>query len=233
QEVLDELSEDDFERYGIQYQKDLAAAIFREQEGRPIVDYTHKRDKSSWKASFFGPEPEPTLLRGCSLLTRGGNQYRFIHRSILEYFYSRYVHEPSKDDDESIPVASLEATASVQAISDHPLSQRNLVSEPSIIEFLCERVQSEVVYKGHLLAIIEQSKTNPDASQAASNAMTILVRAGVLFHEADLRGIRIPGADLSGGQFDSAQLQGADLRYTNLRNIWLRQAELSKAQMDD
>ncbi|KAF9932376.1 hypothetical protein BGZ67_004761 [Mortierella alpina] len=74
QTVLEELVEDGFERNGIEYQKRLAAAIFQEQEGRPVVEYTQKRDKSSWKAEFFGPEAEPALLRDCSLLNRAGNQ---------------------------------------------------------------------------------------------------------------------------------------------------------------
>ncbi|CAO3567077.1 unnamed protein product [Mortierella alpina] len=229
--VLAELIEDGFERNGIDYQKRLAAAIFEEQEGRPVVDYTQKRDKSSWKAEFFGPDPEATLLRSCSLLLRTGNQHRFIHRSILEYFYSRFVHDPSGDGDGSSTASSLEATISIQPIADHPLSRRSLVSEPSIVQFLCERVQDDAIYKQHLLSILEQSKSDPGASQAASNAITILVRAGVLFNGADLRGIRIPDADLSGGQFDSALLQEADLSNTNLRNIWMRQADLSKAQM--
>ncbi|CAO3567078.1 unnamed protein product [Mortierella alpina] len=230
--ALTELVEDGFERNGIDFQKRLAAAIFHKQEGRPVVDYTQKRDKSSWKAEFFGPDPEATLLRSCSLLLRTGNQHRFIHRSILEYFYSRFVHDPSRDDDESSTATSPEDATSIQPIADHPLSKRSLVSEPSIVQFLCERVQDDALYKQHLLDIIEQSKSDPAASQAASNAITILVRAGVLFNGADLRGIRISGANLSGGQFDSAQLQGADLRNTNLRNIWVRQADLSKAQME-
>ncbi|KAF9944067.1 hypothetical protein BGZ72_002840, partial [Mortierella alpina] len=147
-----------------------------EQSSRMVLskfDYNHMRDELSWKAKFFGLEEQPTLLRSCSLLNRVGNQYRFIHRSILEYFFSRFVYEPLKDDDGSSPIAI------IQPITEQPLSQRDLVKEPSIIQFLSERVQEDVEYKEQLLAFIEHSKTNPDASQAASNAITILVRAGV------------------------------------------------------
>ncbi|CAO3568723.1 unnamed protein product [Mortierella alpina] len=52
-------------------------------------------------------------------------------------------------------------------------------------------------FQDQLLAVIQQSKTDPTAATAAANAATILVRAGVRFNGADLRGIRIPGADLS------------------------------------
>ncbi|KAF9079354.1 guanine nucleotide-binding protein subunit beta 1, partial [Mortierella sp. AD031] len=53
--------------------------------------------------------------------------------------------------------------------------------------------------------------------------------AKVRFNGADLRGIRVPGANLSGGQFDSAQLQGADLTGVNLVRAWIRQTDLSNA----
>ncbi|OAQ22470.1 WD40 repeat-like protein [Linnemannia elongata AG-77] len=79
--------------------------------------------------------------------------------------------------------------------------------------------------------MIEQSKFIKAIRKAAANAITILVRAGVRFNGADLKGIQIPRADLSGGQFDSAQLEGADLRKANLRNTWICQADFSKAQM--
>ncbi|KAF9114588.1 hypothetical protein BGW39_003306, partial [Mortierella sp. 14UC] len=77
-----------------------------------------------------------------------------------------------------------------------------------------------------------QSKTDPTAATAATNAITILVRADVRFNGADLRGIRIPGADLSSSQLDSAQLQDADLTDVIFASSWLRQVDLSEAQMD-
>ncbi|KAF8948443.1 WD_REPEATS_REGION domain-containing protein [Haplosporangium gracile] len=222
------LLEDGFESNGIRFQQDLAAAIFQEQEGRPVVVYTQRRDGTSWKAAFFGPEPDIFLLRGVSLLSRVGIQYRFVHRSILEYFYSRAIWRPADSNDEFAP-HSLSDTSNV---SDHPLSQRNLIVEPSIIQFLAERVQLDPGFKRQLHALIEQSKTDDRTACAATNAITILVKAGVRFNGADLRGICIPGADLSGGQFDSAQLQEADLTGVNLTRSWIRQADLSKARME-
>ncbi|KAF9932380.1 hypothetical protein BGZ67_004765, partial [Mortierella alpina] len=222
--VLKELLEGGFTSSAINFSKDLAAAIFLEQDGNPVVKYTPRIDKGTWKVKFFGSDPDTTLLRESSPLSRTGVYHRFIHRSLLEYFYSRHVYDANE-----MHATGYEGS---QGLAHHPLNQRNLVKEPSIIQFLAERVQDDDVYKEHLLAIVEKSKTDLDASQAASNAITILVRAGVKFNGADLQGIQIPGADLSGGQFDSAQLQGSDLRNTNLRNIWLRQADLSNAQME-
>jgi len=76
---------------------------------------------------------------------------------------------------------------------------------------LSERVHENQGFKTELLSIILLSKTNPELGRAAANAITILVRAGVHEIGASLRGIRIPGADLTGGQLDSAKLQGEDL----------------------
>ncbi|KAG9070327.1 hypothetical protein KI688_009664 [Linnemannia hyalina] len=218
---------------GIDYLLRLSAAIFQEQGGYPVVEYIHRHDKDSWKAVFFGTDPEAKLLREASPLMRTGNQYRFVHRSMLEYFLSRVIYNPAKVDeqdfDSSIEIAS---PASLSSDINGPLYLRNLLKEPSIIQFLCDRVRLDQDFEQQLRAIIDQSKTNSSATIAATNAITILVRAGALFNGADLRGIKVPGADLSDGQFDSAQFQGADLTRANLSGSWLRQADLSHAQME-
>ncbi|KAF9109578.1 hypothetical protein BGX30_008314, partial [Mortierella sp. GBA39] len=146
-EALKELLADEFEQNGIQFQRNLAAAIFWEQDGRPIVDYSHRRDKTSWKGVFFGSEPDTTFLRESSLLSRAGNQYRFIHRSVLEYFFSCFVWDTSRDDGEFAPHVYSEATGVSLPITDHPLSKRSLVPEPSVIQFLAERVQMQPIFK--------------------------------------------------------------------------------------
>ncbi|KAF9084357.1 hypothetical protein BGX29_002592, partial [Mortierella sp. GBA35] len=229
------LKDDDFVRSGIDYMKRLSAALFKEQNGNPAVQYSHIRDKHTWKAEFFSPDPEVRLLRESSPLTRTGNLYRIIHRSVMEYFYSCKVYDPNNTNsynNEFAPQPPSPSTSLLGSISEHPLSQRNLVAEPSIIQFLVERVQSNPVFKQQLLNIIELSKTDPLASRAAANAITILVKAKAWFNEADLRGIRVPGADLSGGQFDSAQLQGADLVGADFTRTWIRQVNFSNTRME-
>ncbi|KAG0197101.1 hypothetical protein BGX33_000948, partial [Mortierella sp. NVP41] len=250
---FDRLTDEGFTQNGISFLKDMAKAIYKNQAGNPVVTYSRKRDQGKWKEAFFSRENESQLLLEASPLTRSGIQYRFIHKSLLEYFFARSVFEPQYGkeksvqavaptrrgsvsssfsfDDQLVPEEEEGPVATQPSAADHPLSLRSFMAEPSILDFLSDRVQQEPSFKEQLLAIIEQSKVNKEVRKAAANAITILVRAGVLFNGADLRGIQIPNADLSGGQFDSAQLQGADLRKTNLRNIWLRQADLSNAQM--
>ncbi|KAG0077622.1 hypothetical protein BGZ90_006840 [Linnemannia elongata] len=233
QRMVDELLDDGFEESWIKFQADLAAAIFQEQEGKPVVEYNHRRDKSSWKGTFFNSDLDTCILRDASLLVRSGNMYRFVHRSILEYFYSCTVCPPPAIDTEFAPQGSLESASAPPSIVDHPLSKKSLVREPSIVQFLAQRAQMNPEFKQQLKDLLEQSKTDERASQAAANAITILVRAGVLFNGADLRGIRIPGADLSAGQFDSAQLQEADLTGAILIKCWIRQVNFTNARLGE
>jgi len=125
----------------------------------------------------------------------------------------------------------------IPAINEHepdpnsPLVWKRLVNDHSLLKFLEERVQQEPEFKDQLLAYIEHSKKDKKWSIAAANAITILVRAGVQFSGTNLRGIRIPGADLSYGVFDSVDLQEANMRNVNLRGAWLRETDLRRTDM--
>ncbi|KAF9430483.1 hypothetical protein BGZ76_000820, partial [Entomortierella beljakovae] len=253
--ALDSLIEEGFTENGITYLKDLASAVYREQDGNPVVEYARIRDRGTWKEIYFGQEDEKQLLRKASPITRFGNQFQFIHKSILEYCVARAVFEPQKGECVSIEpppkarrgsigsILSFEsqcapeevvAAAVEQPILDSPLAQKNFVGEPSILEFLVERVQNEPLFKQQLHAILERSKTDKDdkrVRKAAANAITILVKAGIQFSGADLNGVQIPGADLSHGVFDSTQFQRADLRKVDFHNIWMRHANFSGAKM--
>ena len=231
--AFNSLVDDDFIGCGINYLLRLSAAIFQEQLGNPIVQYIHRQDKGSWKAQFFGTDPEVRLLRDASPLIRTGYHYRFVHRSMLEYFLSRVIYNPNKVDEQDFDSPTETAyPASLTCNTNGPLYQRNLLEEPLIIQFLCDRVSQDPIFGQQLRSVIDQSKTDSSTTIAATNAITILVRAGVTFHSANLCGIKIPGADLSYGQFDSAQLQGADLTGVDLSRSWLRQANLSHAQLE-
>ncbi|KAG0041359.1 hypothetical protein BGZ83_001897, partial [Gryganskiella cystojenkinii] len=239
------LQDEGFTLSCIDYMKRLSAALFKEQNGNPAVQYSHMKEKRTWKAKFFSPDPEVRLLREASPMTRTGNLYRFVHRSVMEYFYSRMVYDPNAaDSDDAILEYGLARVAfeplcggnSEQYILDQkqtsPLYWKCLVHEPSILQFLAERVEQEPKFKQELLDFIELSKSSENWSIAASNAITILVRARTSFNGAELNNIKIRGADLSYGQFDSVQLEGADLREVKLFSVWMRQANLRRARME-
>ncbi|KAG0064542.1 hypothetical protein BGZ89_009043, partial [Linnemannia elongata] len=232
-DILGQLLEAGFISMGVDYAVRLASAMFEHQDGNPVVQYVHVKDKNTWRAEFFGPDPEARMLRESSPLKRTGSQFRFLHRSMLEYFLSCAVFDPSSHVvDEFSSQSVLDPTSAKPLSADGPLFKRSLLTEPSVIQFLRERVKQHPDFEKQLLAVIEQSKTDFTAANAAANAITILVRAGVQFNSADLRGIRIPGADLSDGQFDSAQLREADLRGVNFARCWLRRVDFGDAQMD-
>ncbi|KAG0049189.1 hypothetical protein BGZ83_005992 [Gryganskiella cystojenkinii] len=255
--AFENLSVEGFTRNGLAFLKRLATDVFEKQGGHPVIEYSRMEDETSWKDKFFGREDEMQILRDACPLIRSGNQYRFVHRSILEYALARAVFEPqpgginvsktadppalSKRRGSTSTAYSFEIGTALEVTSDSPartqlesspLVRRSFLSEPSILQFLEERVQQEPVFKAQLREYIELSKQDIKWRTAAANAITILVRAGVKFNGAQLKGIQIPGADLSHGAFDSAQLQDADLRKVQLRNTWLRQADLSRANME-
>ncbi|KAG0276254.1 hypothetical protein BGZ96_003395, partial [Linnemannia gamsii] len=196
-DMLVQLIEIGFVYLGIGYSARLAEAIFDKQEGNPMVQYVQFSDRNTWKAEFFGPQPDVRLLRESSPLTRTGNQFRFVHRSMLEYFLSHTIYGPVRPDEQEFdPQADPASFVASSIDTDGPLFRRNLIQEPSIIQFLCDRVKSNPDFEQQLRSIVNLSKTDASAIIAATNAITILVRAGVRFNGADLKGIQIPGADL-------------------------------------
>ncbi|KAF9354920.1 hypothetical protein BGX26_007199 [Mortierella sp. AD094] len=250
-EFFQTLSRSGFTFCSISYLKEFASAIYDHQGGKPVVSYLEYRNREDWKKSLFNIDDGRNLLREAIPLTHNAGQYRFIHRSVLEYGLSLAVCEPNENDENLEPLLATSrrwSTGSVQSFEEShleddtalpieqsllesPLGRIDFVQHPSILQFLTERARQQPTFKNQLHSIIERSKTDENAKIAAANAITILIRAEIQFIGADLQGIKIPGADLSYGVFDSACLEGADLRGVNLRNIWLRQANLSGAQM--
>ncbi|KAF9984730.1 hypothetical protein BGZ65_012765 [Modicella reniformis] len=233
--AFENLSDEGFTQHGIRFLKKLAVAIYKEQDGHPVVIYSRVEGEHPWKDSFFGRDEEKRLLREACPLTRSGNQYRFIHRSLLEYGLALAIFDPQdgtkKEPSELIVSrrgstsstlsfeirdpwreAAATATADQESDFDSPLARRDFVNDSSLLQFLEERVQQEPVFKQQLLAYIEYSKNDKKWRTAAANAITILVRSGMQFIGSDFRGIQIPGADLSYGFFDSTLLQDSDLR---------------------
>ncbi|KAK3821638.1 MAG: hypothetical protein J3Q66DRAFT_367329 [Benniella sp.] len=251
-ESYEKLVNEGFSSNCIGYFKRLAMAIYKEQGYHPVVEYSQIIDGGSWKDAFFGRTEKQLLLEACPL-TQRGDQYRFVHQSLLEYGMARAVFDPQERMNRSFePMLrrqrGMRSTSGFiihgeeknavnnteQELNTHsPLFWRSFVDDHAVLELLKERVQLEPKFKEQLLAYIEYSKTDKRWSTVAANAITILVQAGVQFIETDFRGIQIPGADLSYGVFDSVQFQDADMRKVNFRGAWLRQTDLSRADMTD
>ncbi|KAF9121974.1 hypothetical protein BGW39_010127 [Mortierella sp. 14UC] len=250
--ALEQLCDEGFEQEGIDFSKRLAASIYKEQGGHPVVK--HPDSTQPWKQEFFGPSARLRHLRMAIPLCRRDKQYRFLHQSLLEYFYSRVFFDPpampenSNDnnhcgnldsDEESIHAQTASDTTTTtttntatRVLLDHPLNKTCIVGALAVLDFLVDRVKKHPAFHKQLIDIVEFSKAEPSISMASANAMTILVRARVKFHGKSLCGIRIPGADLSGGLFDLTDFRGADLSRVNFTRAWMRATDLSGAQMD-
>ena len=213
--TFDSLADEGFTQNGISFLKRLAVAIYKEQDGQPVVEYLRFKDQGSWKADFFGSEEEKQLLREACPLIRNGSQHKFIHRSLLEYGLARAVFDPHERRKQSALISlrnrrgSASSVLSFEAQGDSkgtgngsrdqdphgyvsPLVSRSFVKELSLMQFLQELVQQEPDFKQQLLSYIELSKKDKKWRIAAANAITLLVRAGVQFNNRDLRGIQIP-----------------------------------------
>ncbi len=245
QEAFEALDEE-FTSHGWDFSQNLALAMYARQ--LVSVTYSEAKDgkKPDWRTSYLGDVEEKTrLLRFNAPLSRQKDQYRFIHKSIQDYLVARAVweelenftelassnHSTQLNWVEQVRVLWEALSPSVQVNAAALLNTFNVVEDLAIQRFLVERVQQNGGLLKPLLAWIKASTSQNSVSIAAANAITILVQAGVQFNELDLKGIQIPGADLSFGVFDSAQLQGADLSQVNFRNSWLRHADLSEAKM--
>ncbi len=229
EETFRNLEQEGYHYHGIGFSEELALEMY--QAGEVMTTYLAKtvgvRLEHDWRKHFLSNDNvKMKLMRlNAPLISQNkqsgpGQEYRFIHKSIQDYFVARALWEELEIDDDKIKGSSW-------------FNRLNIVNDPAVLQFLTERVQQERELKERLLGVVERSK-GEDGTQferSAANAITALVKAGVTFNGMDLQGIRIPGADLSYGVFDSAQLQGSDLRNVNLRTSWLYQANLSGAQM--
>ncbi|KAG0290642.1 hypothetical protein BGZ97_006130, partial [Linnemannia gamsii] len=115
----------------------------------------------------------------------------------------------------------------------HMLGVTNIAKRSMAVQFLADRVQKSQFFKEQLVETVRESRYNKTTDHTlAANAMTILVRSGMRFNSADLRDIKIKGANLTGGEFDSADLRNSDLRDVTFDKCWLRQVDFMGAQLE-
>ncbi|GJJ74943.1 hypothetical protein EMPS_07301 [Entomortierella parvispora] len=199
-----------FKEVALGYMRELAAAIYSKKDRRLV---TH--------------DIRAQIIFKLCPLRKVQNTLQFKHRSLLQYFFACYVFEgTSSNDSEEI----------LRRLGDYPLVQSGVLKEFSIVFLLAERALEDcegfqkILHQGYKRTS-DKSFKDPASIQAAVNAVTILVRAGVSFNNADLRSIAIPGADLSCGLFDCADFREADLNGVSFNKTWLRNADFTHAEM--
>ncbi|KAF9113675.1 hypothetical protein BGW39_003623, partial [Mortierella sp. 14UC] len=179
----------DFTRHVIGFMKRLSTSIIEEQAGNPTIEYSQHSDSGSWKGQHFGDSAENNLFRQVGPLVGTGTQARFLHRSLVEYFYSLVFFDP----EENTPVVSNGALSYQElrnSLKSHSLTKKSIVGAPLVVQFLSERARAEPALKKQLLAMMDTMETDVESVQGAKNAIAILVQAGIRFHGADLSTIR-------------------------------------------
>jgi WD40 repeat protein/serine/threonine protein kinase len=201
------------------YTQALAVTMFR--QGTQVACYQPqktlfgqenqpKQEAILW-APFFDNRYHPyiPLLRAGCPLQASGNEWRFLHKSIWEYYVTRAI------------------------LSSFALFNLRLLNDQlGIVGFLADYAWEKEA-QGRLFAVIDRSRDDPGFAIAAANSMTLLTFAGVPFSNRDLHGVRIGGALCKGGVFDSTNLSGADLQGAQLQDAWLDYANLSGANLTD
>ncbi|BBE08477.1 NB-ARC domain protein [Mycoavidus cysteinexigens] len=245
QKTFNRLAEEDFVEHGIHFSQEFALALYKKQVLVATYSTGQASEGQEWGHFLSNDDEKTRLLRFNAPLSRKGNQYRFIHKSLRDYFVARALWEELGSGAKSHEVELSKKLGVIRNVrpvweslgegfefeSSVQFNALNVVEDPAVQSFLVERVQEDRVLLKALLAWVKVSKSREDVKRGASNALTVLVKAGVQFNGCDLRGIQVPGSDLSNGVFDSAQLQGSDLSGANLRAIWLREANLNGSQM--
>ncbi|MDF3055537.1 MAG: hypothetical protein K0Q74_1444, partial [Gammaproteobacteria bacterium] len=168
------------------------------------------------------------LIRSGCLLQNLGNTFKFLHKSLVEFFAAKTLFSGAHTAaDHYLRHFNVEHSLG----RNLSLNEQLLTSEPNIIYLLADQARHDMDFKYLLYQIVELSKGEPAVEKAAANAMTILNAAGESFAGRDFRGIHIRGAILNGALCDQTDFEGADLRDVTAHNAWLQKANLRHAQV--
>ena len=146
----------------------------------------------------------------------------FSHKSFFEYFAAKRLIRMMQ----KAPQLALHEGLQL-------LNSRSLQEEPEVLRFWIEGWESSEtrILTEPLFEIVRASRENALLFQAASNAATLLAAVRVPFSGRDLRGVEIPGADLSGAICDHTNFHGANLKGVNFSQSFLGSANLMKANL--
>ena len=213
------------------FQSTLSEVAYHASNSRPHR-YAKTRSPSEtnvWEQFFSDSNPEVIETRaGCPLRCHQ-HVYSFHHKSFLEYFIAKGLYNDLSlgEEDERRFQDALHSLAITR------WNVKYLTNEPAIIDFLAQIVQSHPRVLERLFEAVIASRDNPLLAIAASNAMSVLVRANFCLSHRDLSRIHIPNALLEGIIADHANFRGANLSHTTLSRAWLRGADLRCCQLNE
>lgn len=221
----------------------LAANIFDNRAARES-EYISDSELSDL-ADFWGIKLKAWQLRGRSLLNRDAlGNYKFAHRSIMEFLYVKYY---LSSNDRRMPyevtdqmdafwweLTYLKFDVLTQAIRSRRISIKN---GPRNVDFVGINLSRADLRGANLSGMNLRDASLHEADlQGADFRRTNLVKT-------DLSGASLSGANLSGMDLSAMNLRGADLRgavlsaanlsKADLSNVNLNKADLSNANLSN
>ncbi len=175
------------------------------------------------------PEKVLAYIRSGCLLKQQGGSFRFLHKSLIEYFAARELFLGIGHTMETY----MQGLHLEHVKYQFSINERLLMGEPEIIRLLADKAEADINFKELLYKVIRYSRWEPFVGTAAANAITVLNVAGEIFNDEDFQGICIPGANLSGACCDGTNFTGADLTNVIFRNAWLANANFSHACLEN
>jgi WD40 repeat protein len=207
----------------------LNSALLQPQDSKRCPHYDEDREALQEKKALMA------FRRACLLKVSDG-LFSFMHKTLIEYFTSQElfqgVYAAAACYGQVVePPARRQGLQAAERLLH--FNQQLLVDLPQVLLFLADRVREEEAFKRLLWELVYFSRQEPRASIAASNAISVLNRAGENFSGEDLSGIRIPGADLSGAMCDQTSFAGADCRRVRFWGAWLSAVDFQRAVLAD
>ncbi|MFN7097337.1 MAG: WD40 repeat domain-containing protein, partial [Gammaproteobacteria bacterium] len=220
------------------YSENLARLALNIGEGKINVNLTEQDTShpslvipSPGQVPYFKEEPvakqKLELIRSGCLLQTIGNHFKFLHKSLVEYFAAKVLFKGAH----RTAASYLNRFDEHHSFKDLDLNEHLLTNEPSVIYLLADKAKEDIHFKYLLYQMIELSKGEPSVANAAANAITILNAAGESFSGRDFRGVHIAGALLNSALCDHVDFEGADINNVTAQHACLSHANLSHARV--
>ncbi|CAG8561253.1 14890_t:CDS:2, partial [Gigaspora rosea] len=208
------LNLDDFSNSCLQFSKDFAAEMFKDNN-KVVIEYNS--NNSNWELFLGNEDAKHYLLRFSMPLIRRGTEYWFLHKSIRDYLIAMKFLESFKS-------TKLDITF---------FYKQSFASEPEVQQFVAEHIQQNMSdFKPKLLEFIESSKKDEHAQTASANAITILTLVAKL-NQVNFQNVKLRNANLLSSSLHDANFKDADLTFANLQNTLLQGANLQNTTLQN
>ncbi|MDX2165404.1 MAG: pentapeptide repeat-containing protein, partial [Gammaproteobacteria bacterium] len=138
------------------------------------------------------------------------------HETFVEYFISEIIFDE------------------IKARSFYIIEKINFAEKISLIEFLCEKIQSlpEEEYINFIHTVITALQ-QPSHTACSANLATLLGKLEIPFSGLSFNDINFSGANVSGSIFHHARLKNANFKETTAVNLFMRNTECTGVDFND